>query len=172
VAYFHWDDDEFWELGDEIDQYRKIIIERAPGPQLGMREACFNLGDPDDPATPHISILLWKPGNKIFRHAHPAHRFELLVRGTLDTPAGALTAGAVMFTGPNEPYGPLIAGPDGALTVEVIARLGDIYMDFTDEHTDPELVEWITSLMSAADLDPELRHAVQVTASRGNLAGS
>jgi hypothetical protein len=170
MAYFHWDDEAFWKLGDAVDQYRKVMIERAPGPQRGMRESCFNLGDPDDPITPHISILKWQPGNKIFRHTHPAHRFELLISGELETPNGKLTAGTVMFTGPNEAYGPLVAGPDGALTVEVIGRLGDIYMDFAHENTDPELREWIQDLLDKQDeLDPEVRAAVLETAAKGNL---
>jgi hypothetical protein len=171
MAYFHWDDEAFWKLGDAVDQYRKILLAKAPPDgEPGMREACFNLGDPQDPQTPHISILEWKPGNRIFRHSHPSHRFELLLRGTLETPEGTLTAGGVMFTGPNEAYGPLVAGPDGALTVEVIGQIGEIYMDYTHENTDPELREWMQGLLDKRnELEPDVLAAVLEAAERGHL---
>jgi hypothetical protein len=50
------------------------------------------------------------------------------VEGSLTNEHGeTMSAGAVMTARPNEMYGPLSAGPDGYVTIEIFSRLAGAY---------------------------------------------
>ena len=51
------------------------------------------------------------------------HRFEVIVRGTLDVGGGRmLKAGDVMVSEPHVFYGPHFAGPEGCTTFEIFSN--------------------------------------------------
>ena len=40
--------------------------------------------DPADASAPAVVLLKMPPGYRLFRHAHICHRFEVVVKGTLE----------------------------------------------------------------------------------------
>lgn len=87
---------------------------------LGLRMSLHLLG-PDEPSTGVCLVCQFEPGYIISRHCHPAFRFEIICRGTLEAEGRVFEAGDVMTADPDELYGPKVAGPDGCLTLEVFS---------------------------------------------------
>ena len=73
---------------------------------------------------PSVMLLELPPGHVLEKHAHNTHRMEVVVRGTMITPDGKeLRAGDVSTSAPGEFYGPLTAGSEGCLSIEIF---GDV----------------------------------------------
>lgn len=89
---------------------------------LGLRLNAFAMGDPDDPAVPLVSMLYIPAGATLPRHSHPCHRVEVMVRGSLQVSDRVLRPGDISISGPEEAYGPHVAGADGSLSVEIFSR--------------------------------------------------
>jgi len=71
-----------------------------------------------------VMILQLPPGHVLERHAHDTHRMEVVVKGSVCTPDGReLRSGDVFTSEPGEYYGPLTAGSEGCMSVEIF---GDI----------------------------------------------
>src|SRR3546814_1507258 len=67
------------------------------------------------------------PGCRLPRHAHNTHRMEIVVRGSIITPDGEeLRPGDVSLSGPGEFYGPLFAGSEGCLTIEIFSGINGL----------------------------------------------
>ena len=84
----------------------------------------------DDPpawASPAAVLLEMPPGYVLFRHAHICHRFEVVVKGSLEAGGRVLGPGDVMTARPGEMYGPHRAGPDGCTTLEVFGSLEGVF---------------------------------------------
>lgn len=116
AAYHYMADDEYWDRAPDF-------LRSLPAAQraMGGRASFFVLGDWEENA-PTALVLEIAPGEGVNQHAHPCHRFEIVVRGTLDVGNGrTLQPGDVMVSGPGEMYGPHVAGPEGATTVEVFS---------------------------------------------------
>lgn len=100
---------------------------KSPGPygeladRSSIRTSYFVLGDSASDNDPVAAVLDLAPGQVVGRHAHPTHRFEVVVRGSMEANGRTLVAGDVMIADPGEFYGPNMAGPDGCTTVEVFA---------------------------------------------------
>lgn len=94
--------------------------------QVGMDLGMVVLGDEAD--NPPAAVLLEIPaGGRLPRHAHATHRLEVLVKGSIFTPDGTeLLPGDVSVSGPGETYGPLIAGPNGCLTLEIFSEISGL----------------------------------------------
>jgi hypothetical protein len=93
----------------------------------GFKLAVFPMGDPDDDEAPLVSLLWLPPGGVLPRHAHPCHRVEVVVSGSLDIGNGVeLLPGDVATSEPLEAYGPHTAGPAGCLSVEIFSEAGGI----------------------------------------------
>lgn len=94
--------------------------------QVNMDLGMIVMGDEAD--NPPAAVLLEIPaGGRLPRHAHAAHRVEVLVRGSIFTPDGKeLRPGDVSVSGPGETYGPLIAGPEGCLTLEIFSKISGL----------------------------------------------
>lgn len=88
---------------------------------FGIRASYFALGDTDNDSTPVAVIVEMPPGFVIMRHAHPCDRFEVIVRGTLESEDRILRPGDVMVSAAGELYGPKKAGEEGCTTIEVFA---------------------------------------------------
>lgn len=124
---------------------------------VGCKLSYFAIGDPDDEQTPVAAMLYMPPNHVLPRHAHPAPRFEVVVKGSLDIGDRVLEPGDIMVTKANEMYGPHVAGPEGCLTAEIHgAKVGAgraIYEDengrrFVDYRPDapmPDHPAWKTS---------------------------
>ena len=72
----------------------------------------------DNPAA--VILLQMPPGHVLDRHAHDAHRMEVVISGSVFLPDGTeLLPGDIATSGPMDFYGPLTAGAQGSLTVEI-----------------------------------------------------
>ena len=90
--------------------------------------------DPTDDEAVLAKVLWMPPGYRLFRHAHDCHRFEIVIKGSLDVGDGkTLRAGDVSVSGPGQFYGPHVAGPEGALTLEIFERQVAQYPDLEGE---------------------------------------
>jgi hypothetical protein len=98
-----------------------------PGPDRNGTRV-FVLGDDAESwDAPAVVVLEMPPGYVLFRHAHICHRFEVVVKGSLEAAGRTLRAGDVMTAAPAELYGPHTAGPDGCTTAEVFGSLEGVF---------------------------------------------
>lgn len=81
---------------------------------------------------PAVVVLEMPPGYVLFRHAHICHRFEIVVKGSLQAGDRTLGPGDVMTARPGEWYGPHVAGPDGCTTAEVFGTLDGVFRVFAE----------------------------------------
>jgi hypothetical protein len=84
-----------------------------------------------------VVVLDMPPNYVLFRHAHPCHRFEVVVKGSMRSGDAVLRPGDVMTASPGEWYGPHIAGPDGCTTVEVFATLEGVFRVLAESDEGP-----------------------------------
>ncbi len=76
---------------------------------------------------PAVVMLEMPPSYVLFRHAHICHRFEVVVKGSLEADGKILGPGDVMTARPGEMYGPHTAGPEGCTTAEVFGSLEGVF---------------------------------------------
>lgn len=114
------DDPEYWQAPDRF----RALFEKLRS--FDIRASYFPLGDADNDSTPVAVVVEMKPGFVIMRHAHPCDRFEVIVRGTLETEDRILRPGDVMVSAAGELYGPKTAGKDGCTTIEVFATAAGV----------------------------------------------
>src|SRR4051812_13176157 len=112
MAYMSIDDPDFFERMPESLRH----MQAGRGNQGNL--AYFPMGDSKD-NPPTVACLKIAPHGVVGRHAHNCHRFEVVVRGSLDVGGRVLKPGDVMVTEPNVFYGPHVAGPEGCTTFEV-----------------------------------------------------
>ena len=99
------------------DHLKHMQAGRGDGGNL----AYFPMGDVKD-NPPTVACLKIAPHGVIGRHTHNCHRFEVIVRGTLDVGGGRiLKVGDVMVSEPYVFYGPHVAGPEGCTTFEIFS---------------------------------------------------
>jgi hypothetical protein len=77
--------------------------------------------------SPAVVMLEMPPNYVLFRHAHICHRFEVVVKGSLEAGGRILGPGDVMTARPGEMYGPHTAGPEGCTTAEVFGSLEGVF---------------------------------------------
>jgi anti-sigma factor ChrR (cupin superfamily) len=104
----------------------------------------FVLGDQGDPASPAVVLLEMPPGYVLFRHAHPCHRFEVVVKGSLRAGDRLLHPGDVMTAEPGEWYGPHVAGPDGCTTAEVFDSQEGVFRVLAESDDGPREYDFRT----------------------------
>lgn len=111
--------------------------EQAGSSQNGTR--LFVLDD-DQRAwgSPAAVVLEMPAGYVLFRHAHVCHRFEVVVKGSLEADGRVLHPGDVMTAGPGEMYGPHTAGSEGCTTVEVFGTLDGVFRVIADGPDGPQ----------------------------------
>jgi hypothetical protein len=88
--------------------------------------------DPQSWDAPAVVVLEMPPSYVLFRHAHICHRFEVVVKGSLEAGGRILRPGDVMTARPGEMYGPHTAGPEGCTTVEVFGSLEGVFRVLTE----------------------------------------
>lgn len=105
----------------------------------------FALADREDEwDAPAAVILEMPPGYVLFRHAHICHRFEVVVKGSLEAGGRTLGPGDVMTAKPREMYGPHTAGPEGCTTVEVFGSLEGVFRVIADTAQGPREYDFRT----------------------------
>jgi anti-sigma factor ChrR (cupin superfamily) len=105
--------------------------EQAAPSQDGTR--LFVLDDDQQAwGSPAVVVLEMPAGYVLFRHAHVCHRFEVVVKGSLEADGRVLGPGDVMTARPGEMYGPHIAGSGGCTTVEVFGTLEGVFRVIAD----------------------------------------
>ncbi|MGH8006611.1 MAG: cupin domain-containing protein [Candidatus Binatia bacterium] len=122
MAFMSMDDPDFWaHCPQDLKHLQKGLA--------GL--AYFLLGDrKDDPPT--VVALRMEPGWVLPRHAHPCHRFEIVVQGTLDVGERVLKPGDIMMSDPGVAYGPHVAGPEGCTTFEIFSNHKASYVTLMD----------------------------------------
>src|SRR5262245_12364563 len=105
ATYYFMDDDSFWDRAPEFVAH----VPQAQR-QVGGRASFFVMGDWRANAPAALAMEM-PPGEGVNQHAHPCHRLEIVVRGSLDVGQGRLLRpGDVMVSAPGEMYGPHVAG--------------------------------------------------------------
>lgn len=94
----------------------------------------FVLDDDEAWDAPAVVMLEMPPNYVLFRHAHVCHRFEVVVKGTLEADGRTLGPGDVMTARPGELYGPHVAGPEGCTTAEVFSSHEGVYRVLAEAH--------------------------------------
>jgi anti-sigma factor ChrR (cupin superfamily) len=102
------------------------------------QEQGFDLGAVllGDKATnpPSVMILDLPAGHVLEPHSHNTHRMEIVLKGSMLTGDGQeLRVGDVSLSAPGEVYGPLTAGSEGCMTVEVFADMGGLVPQRADD---------------------------------------
>ena len=75
--------------------------------------------DPESWDVPAVVMLEMPPNYVLFRHADICHRFEVVVKGSLEADGEDPAPGRRHDRAPGELYGPHTAGPEGCTTAEV-----------------------------------------------------
>jgi hypothetical protein len=98
---------------------REFVFSRDIAHEQGIDLGVTLLGaQENDP--PVVMMLELPPGYVLQRHAHPTHRAEVVVRGSIVLEDGrVLYPGDVSTSEPGMFYGPITAGPEGSLTAEI-----------------------------------------------------
>lgn len=110
---------------------------RAIAQSVGLELGTMLVG-PSGQDGPAAMLLQLPPSYRLERHAHRTHRVEVLVRGSLELADGrVLGPGDVSTSAPGEFYGPVTAGPDGALSVEIFGSTQGL-APVADEADSPE----------------------------------
>jgi hypothetical protein len=113
----------------------------------------------DDYDAPGAIILDMPPGFVLYRHAHECSRIEVVLRGSVDVGDRTLHPGDVMTAGAFEMYGPHIAGPDGATTVEFFTNFSASWKTIYATPRGPVQVDALAGDLrppDAADWRPEM----------------
>jgi predicted metal-dependent enzyme (double-stranded beta helix superfamily) len=119
---------------------------------MPMRLGKILLGDED--SAPSVTMLELPPGGVLPRHAHRCWRFEVIVRGSIETSDGkVLGPGDVMISPPGEMYGPHTAGPEGVLTAEVFSQ-NDAALVFEDPELQADFDRRFAAAAAAAGVAP------------------
>ena len=98
--------------------------------------------DPEDEDAPAVVVLEMPPGYVLFRHAHVCHRFEVVLKGSMESGGRVLRPGDIMTAGPGEWYGPHVAGPDGCTTVEVFGTYEGVFRVLAEADHGPEEIDF------------------------------
>ena len=88
--------------------------------------------DPNAWESPAVVMLEMPPNYVLFRHGHICHRFEVVVKGSLEAGGTIFGPGDVMTARPGELYGPHTAGPEGCTTAEVFGTLEGVFRVIAD----------------------------------------
>jgi anti-sigma factor ChrR (cupin superfamily) len=120
------DDPKFWQHPDRFTSFAESL------PQYHVRGSLFTVADQDRDDAPMAVILDFQPGYVITRHTHDCHRFEVILRGSVQVDGRTYGPGDVMVAKPNEFYGPKVVGPDGATTCEVFEHTTGMIYRFTE----------------------------------------
>jgi len=106
-------DPDYWQAPERF----RALFERLRS--LGLKASYFPIGDAAKDDTTVAVVIEMPPGFVIMRHAHPCARFEVVVRGTLETEGRVMRPGDVMTSAAEIFYGPSTAGPEGCTTIEI-----------------------------------------------------
>lgn len=125
------------EYGRQVPAWMQRSLEESG---LGAVEMpLFVAGDEPSWQVPAAFVFEMPPGYVLFRHAHPCHRVEVVVKGSLDVGEGEpLGPGDVMVAGPGEMYGPHTAGPDGCTTVEIFSAAEGVFRVIEETPAGPQ----------------------------------
>jgi hypothetical protein len=115
------DDPNFW---GRIPVSKIHMLDAAS--DAGYDVSYFVMGDEERAETPVVLALRMEPHGVVVRHAHPCERVEFVVCGELHIGDTVLKPGDVMTARPGEMYGPHIAGPEGAVTVEIFGTFNGL----------------------------------------------
>jgi|GEM_PF-3415378 len=117
--------------------------------EQGMDLGLVLLGEKED-NPPAAIVLALPPGAVLPRHSHNTQRMEVLIKGSIITPDGEeLLPGDASRSGPGECYGPLTAGPEGCLTLEIFANMSGLAPQGDEAGENAETVAHIASLTEA-----------------------
>jgi hypothetical protein len=79
------------------------------------------VGEADDLEATNVLISVWPPGATSSVHSHATDYLELIMEGTLTIGRTEYNAGEGRIVAANQPYGPLVAGPEGCRILHVFS---------------------------------------------------
>lgn len=130
MRYLKRDDDEYWENPERLDRLAHPDNFMSPGtnPKVlellrSVKATYFTLGDPDRDDIPVATLVQMPPEYALPHHAHSCAILMVVISGSLYVPGRILEPGDVLEAGPNEFYGPEVAGPGGCTRIEFFAEL-------------------------------------------------
>jgi anti-sigma factor ChrR (cupin superfamily) len=121
-------DPDYWTQGPE---WLAPIL--AGAERVGVGFSMFMVGEPSDESAPLAAIFRMPPNWRLPKHRHPCHRVEVVLSGEFRVGERVLGPGDVSVSGPNEYYGPHVAGPEGCVTVEIFSRAAAVPADYAPE---------------------------------------
>ena len=130
---FRLDSEEYWEQAPERLRWASV---GARAMQQGL--ALHVLGEEDDSSAAVIEMLRLPPNYVLSRHHHTSHRFEVVIQGSVTVGELTFGPGDIFITAPNEEYGPLTAGPEGCLSVEMFSDSSGVDATFDMDSVDEE----------------------------------
>lgn len=102
------------------------------------------MADGDRTDVPIVAVVELPPNGVLPRHRRDCDRLEIVVRGAIlvgDSGDMVLEPGDVEISRSGEFYGPHVAGPQGALVVEVFGRADRMEIEFEDPESALEVME-------------------------------
>lgn len=98
-----WDDPSLdWQRGDN-----------------GVSVLMLDMGDPADESRPLIVLIEYAPGIVVRAHHHRTDYLSMVVRGEVTVSGRVHRSGSIRRVAAGTTYGPLRAGPEGVLMVDV-----------------------------------------------------
>lgn len=85
----------------------------------GVSVVMLDLGDPADEGRPLVVLIEYAPGIVVRSHHHRTDYLSMVVRGEVTVSGRAHRAGSIRRVAAGTSYGPLVAGPEGVLMVDV-----------------------------------------------------
>jgi hypothetical protein len=132
-----------------------------------VQSALVEFGDPTGDQRPVAMFIRYAPGITVRPHAHDTDYCSIVMQGEVEVARKLHRAGSVRFVSAGTTYGPLVAGPEGTVLIDVFADREGIFPRWaTVEDADRERLErleaWLRQRLT--DLSPRARLAPEATA--------
>jgi hypothetical protein len=126
------------------------LVERARS--LGWKFGPRVMSDGERTDVPIVALVELPPNGVLPRHRRDCDRFEVVIRGSIAVGDGVVFGpGDVETSKAGKFYGPHVAGPEGALVVEVFARADRMEIEFEDPQGALEVMERFAIVTSKED---------------------
>jgi hypothetical protein len=121
----------------------------------------MDVGDGDNPRRPLVGMVRYAPGAEVPVHHHDTDYVSIVVEGEIEVTRKVHRRGSIRVVKKGTAYGPLKAGPEGCLVVEVFADRSGISATFLG---DDELAETYRRLQAEALADLAAQAKAQAAA--------
>jgi len=92
-----------------------------------VRTAWVDVGAPDDPHRPLVMFVRYSPGITVRPHAHASDYVSMVLEGEVTVTGRRHGVGSVRTVAAGTTYGPLVAGPEGTLLVDIFSDRNGLF---------------------------------------------